>query len=93
MITFNASHGTFGCSSRKSFKLACAKLRSDVIHWYAMFQPIAPYFLRSWMTALKKQRPKSKFLYAAGCLHPSNRSMSKSMYERPKFAFKPFGGS
>jgi hypothetical protein len=93
MITLSDSYGVVGCSSIINWRFACAKTRSDVIHWYAMFQPTAPYLRRSWITALKKARPKSSFLYAAGFVHASNASFSISVYVRVRLAFSPFGGS
>ena len=45
------------------------------------------------MTALKKHRPKSRFLNSVGCAHPSSVLTSMSMYERPMLALRPFGGS
>ena len=76
-----------------SARLAWAKRKSEVIHWYGMFQPTAPYLRRSWTTAWKKERPKSSLWYGSGLEHFSKSAFSSSSYERIMFALSPLGGS
>ena len=58
-----------------------------------MFQPSGPNFLLSKISALKKQRPQSKDLYAAGLSHDSNSVTSYAKYDLKILFLRPFGGS
>lgn len=57
-----------------------------------MFHPIGPNLRLSWMMAWKKQKLKSNFLYSVGFWHPLNSYSVNELYERNKFARRPWGG-
>ena len=57
-----------------------------------MFQPMGPNLRRSWITAWKRQKPNSSFLYSLGFLQSFSYSSVMLLYVRSRFDRRPCGG-
>ena len=62
------------CSSKKFLNVIIEVSRSELEKSYALFQPMGPNFLRSWITAWKNLHANTSFFQGAGLVQLSKNS-------------------